>query len=598
MQSGLHINQDESLAQFYDNLITVDQNCKPRDTFSIRRQLDRLIVEDDWVNRSLHRVTDLVMRFDRTLRVPEDGTIYHLPAHLGTFPLLGVEHFRLNLPQDMSQKGGVFLPMFQREAMLICFGHDQSGRDEEEEEMYAIRVFAGSVNAVSGTLADSATCAKNQDYVVVPRQGRLDGFCSEKGVVKQFVAMPLGFKYTAESQVRGKEFIGGIQLQIAPRFKGNGHFSLSGHQRDCGSLSQREIITPDGLDRYKTPRELNLAPGQIIFVEGEELKYLSQSLTVDSVVLESLSDKRLHPHCGSKCRPTFIHELYMSSKSRLPSQPNVLELALVHPLSILVKKLVKEDTHEKGLMVSAMQFYSPFLDIDDFKAQLFEEHKTPATYVLFNGRSHDKSPKDYYDPIGNYHLDGATVTFSPPILSAREKDVTDNYKFLVGKIAPGTWSMGLAAGGGVHQEICRDLNPKKWNWAKSQSIGVQILNSTIFETMTGIRAPPCPISVLDYVSARIPFYHIVHSSPVEGSQVLRGISTVGLIDAHLEIPISVFMRKDAGPLGCAVCRKNLCDSMYCTKSFRAPQLLPELTVGLADLHLAAMSFAMAVSRNT
>ena len=130
-------------------------------------------MEDDWVNRSLDRVTDLVISFDRTLRVPEDGQIYHLPANLGTFPLLRVEHFRRNLPPDMSRKGGVFLPMFQREAMLTCFRHDQSGKDEEEAT-YAIRVFAGSVNAVSGTLAASdekAISVKNQDYVVVPQQG-------------------------------------------------------------------------------------------------------------------------------------------------------------------------------------------------------------------------------------------------------------------------------------------------------------------------------------------------------------------------------------------------------------------------------------------
>src|SRR5437667_12601544 len=51
IESGLRINQDESLAYFYDNLITVDQTCEPRHTFSIRRQFDRLLVEVHWVNR-------------------------------------------------------------------------------------------------------------------------------------------------------------------------------------------------------------------------------------------------------------------------------------------------------------------------------------------------------------------------------------------------------------------------------------------------------------------------------------------------------------------------------------------------------------------
>ena len=331
-------------------------------------------------------------------------------------------------------------------------------------------------------------------------------------------------------------------------------------------------------------------------MEGKELECLSKSLTVDPACLESLSDKRLHPRCGSKCRPTFIHELYVLSKSRLSSQPNVLELALVRPLSILIEKVVETDYFTDGPVVSVMQFYSPFLDVNDFKAQLFEEHKTAARYIEFNGHEHDDSPK-YYDPIDNYHLDGGTVSFSPPWQSAGGmEDVTDNYKLLVEKTPLGTWSMGLAAGGGVYQEICRDLNPKQWNWAKSQFISVQILNSTIFESVTGIPAPPCPISVQDYVGARMPFYHIVHSGPIEGSPVLRGIRTVGHIDAHLEIPISVFMRKDAGPLGCTVCQKSLCDSMYENISCK-PQLRLKLTISFAELRLAAMSFAMAVSKN-
>lgn len=50
----------------------------------------------------------------------------------------------------------------------------------------------------------------------IPDQPRLDGFCVEKGVIRQFVAMPLGSGYSAEEQLTGKAEHGGIQLLVHP----------------------------------------------------------------------------------------------------------------------------------------------------------------------------------------------------------------------------------------------------------------------------------------------------------------------------------------------------------------------------------------------
>ena len=55
-----------------------------------------------------------------------------------------------------------------------------------------------------------------QDYLVVPPQPWLDGFNSGQGKIRQFVSMPLGMGYTVESQVTGKEDVGGIQLLAIP----------------------------------------------------------------------------------------------------------------------------------------------------------------------------------------------------------------------------------------------------------------------------------------------------------------------------------------------------------------------------------------------
>jgi hypothetical protein len=536
--------------------MTADPSGGARSSFSIHRKLHGIVVRDDWINRNLPRVPDMTLTFDRTLRVPEDGKSYHLPAILGTFPVLNTEYFEHSLPPIMTRKGGVFLPMFQREALVISL--QPSGDEEAEAAHYAVRVHAGSINAISGDLGQDLTVETKQDYILAPQQQRLDGFCTEKGIVKQFVAMPIGFKYTVESQVTGDEFIGGIQLEVAPRLKGTGHYSLHGHQKDRGPLTHDVVMTPDSLDRFKSPRQLGFAPGSIIYVEGEELKDISKTMKVRESYLTTLEDDRLFPRCEAKCRPTFVHELYMRTRSSLMSLPKVLEVEAIRPLSIFVQW--DDDMGAEGPRPGAFQRFSKFMDVDNFKSRLFKEHKGASDCISFNGIIHDDSPKDY-DPIGNYHLDDGVISFFSLPIYFLQLEITKGRPYPIKKARHGTWEMGLAAGGGVHQEIHVDPDPLQWNWKKAKLLGVQILNSVVFEEVTGIPAPPCPISFQDYAKAKMPFYQIIHQNPIEGSKVLKAASSVGQLDAAVEIPFGVAVKKDSGPVGCVVCERNLCDSM-------------------------------------
>jgi hypothetical protein len=93
---------------------------------------------------------------------------------------------------------------------------------------YAIRIFAGGVNAISGepevATPASITRLKEkmrrgqaiQDYVVVPEQLWLDGVAIAPGEVRQFVAMPMGSGHSIEAQVTGQEVNGGLHLEITP----------------------------------------------------------------------------------------------------------------------------------------------------------------------------------------------------------------------------------------------------------------------------------------------------------------------------------------------------------------------------------------------
>jgi hypothetical protein len=145
--------------------------------------------------------------FQRTLRIPDDGRAYPLPPGLGRFPVLKVEDYLGQVPASWRERGGAFIPMYQREALWLGF-HAAPWKPN------AVKIAVGRVNAISGEPDDEALHADHQDYVVCPDQPWLDGIHTGHGLIRQFVAMPLGFGYTVEASMTGKEISGGIQITV------------------------------------------------------------------------------------------------------------------------------------------------------------------------------------------------------------------------------------------------------------------------------------------------------------------------------------------------------------------------------------------------
>jgi hypothetical protein len=156
-----------------------------------------------------HEEARLDITFQRTLRIPDDERIYPLPPGLGCFPLRHVDDFSARVPEDWRPRGGVMLPMFQSEALWLSFGR-WSGYP------FAVKVATGKINAVDGKRWASGLARAPQNYMAVPPQPWLDGYCVAKGVIRQFVAMPLGDGYTAEEQITGEAEHGGIQIVAYP----------------------------------------------------------------------------------------------------------------------------------------------------------------------------------------------------------------------------------------------------------------------------------------------------------------------------------------------------------------------------------------------
>ncbi|MDP7399371.1 MAG: hypothetical protein QGF67_19630 [Lentisphaeria bacterium] len=163
----------------------------------------------------VHADARMSVEFQRTLRIPDDGETYPLPAGLGAFPCQHVDDYAQTVPTNWLERGGIMLPMYQSEAMWINFSGDYIS-DRETCYPFAMKIAAGKINAVTGKKHKNKLKKAPQDYVVVPEQPWLDGFCVEQGVIRQFVAMPLGDGYSAEEQITGEAEHGGLQIIVYP----------------------------------------------------------------------------------------------------------------------------------------------------------------------------------------------------------------------------------------------------------------------------------------------------------------------------------------------------------------------------------------------
>ena len=163
----------------------------------------------------VHPLATLTIAFERTLRIPDDGGTYPLPPGLGRFPLRHIDDHADAVPSEWLKRGGVLLPMYQAEAMWMLFAPDEAP-DRRSPYCFAVKVATGKINALTGESWRRGLSRNPQDYLVIPQEPWLDGYCVEKGTIRQFVAMPLGEGYSVEEQVSGRPEFGGLQLEVMP----------------------------------------------------------------------------------------------------------------------------------------------------------------------------------------------------------------------------------------------------------------------------------------------------------------------------------------------------------------------------------------------
>ena len=193
----------------------------------------------------VHREALCSIEFQRTLRIPDDGTDYPLPPGLGSFPLRHLDDYTERLPEAWGRRGGVIAPMHQAEAMWISFGRFRYP--------FAVKVATGKICALTGDSWLNHLNGDPQDYLVIPEQPWLDGYCVEKGLVRQFVAMPLGEGYTAEEQLSGEARHGGLQIVAYPMKRKHYEQLMDRHFSDDAEPAPYKLSAPAD--------EMGLAPG-------------------------------------------------------------------------------------------------------------------------------------------------------------------------------------------------------------------------------------------------------------------------------------------------------------------------------------------------
>lgn len=200
--------------------------------------------------------SDFELSFQRTLRIPDDNKIYPLPPGLGCFPIRRVVDYADRVPEAWREQGGVFLPMYQREAMWLAF-------EASWLRPAAVQVGIGKIDAITGKRWREKLNKTRQNYVVCPDQPWLDGINAGNGFIRQFVAMPLGSGATVEGQLTGKEEFGGIQIRVVQAKPGHArnHIGRRGLVLECclatpmglgagGRMTQKIYPDPYGWDTW------------------------------------------------------------------------------------------------------------------------------------------------------------------------------------------------------------------------------------------------------------------------------------------------------------------------------------------------------------
>jgi hypothetical protein len=541
MAEGLRINIDEKLGKYADEFCSFMTKGSHKSLILSKSQ-DEILVGNEKDRK------ELSVSFVRTLRVLDDNDPKQPRLPLGRLPLTSISHATNGFPREPKLRDGVLIPLYQREAMAISFAGSYG-------HPYALKVLCGSVNALSGFCGDDRA-SPSQDYVVAPTQHRLDGYLVQEEAVRQFIAMPLGFDYSVEMQRTGREFIGGIQLVVAPEIKGL-------------------RIFPDFLNQTsKTPRDLGLAEYQHLRIEGSEVANHPECIrNHDSSFGTNLTDNVDYSSIPQR-RELFINEILQSTSDLSKSIPIQLEpvYALKVHLIADIPPRSSNDGRTQPRLKSTIEPFSPFASFKILEDKVEQIFSFEVVELFENGK------RIHYErdqPLHSRLSEKAIVLVRRSISLGNQGQVRCHFKNFsfrnrrsrtpmrkrIVKNDIKSWELSLAAGGLIQQQVYKDKNPERWNWDKSKVINVVLLNTAAYEVFTGLGPPPSPVTTEAYHREELPYIDVMFSESLSAYGDLKQLVSVQQIDSMTGIISDRTTRNGSQVVVCIHCQKNVADTM-------------------------------------
>jgi hypothetical protein len=391
---------------------------------------------------------------------------------------------------------------------------------------YAIRIFAGGVNAVSGEpiKANMSTILKrlngiekSQDYIYVrggkkPSQQWLDGIATEDGVVRQFVAVSGSSPSTVEQQVTGFNSVGGIQIEVIPQHK-NGRFTI--YKRDSISATEYD---PIWTQRLESCSELGIPVGTRIYAEETLAKNRERQL-IDEIDWASPELKASRTIELNIWPPAISNETTFHISASFAYEAGTLGPVEVYP-ETTVDFVQDQICYHSGIVPSMYKMGKR--EADFFRMSYLEGNPTLKQAGLMPG--------------------GDTLLFMDRLRGGGA--TSSDYSPM----------MGIAPGARIKQHIVPDReDPRSWSTEEACLINVQFVDSKVFKLMTGFDAPPSPISANTYLDRGIPFSQ--NASELRGS-IKYGLGSLQAVAESLPALFTRSSRTSTLPGYCQNCINN------------------------------------------
>lgn len=211
-----------------------------------------------------------------------DKTKYKLPS-LGMIPIHRVDDYLDTVPSEWKKLGGIFVPLYQSEALQLCFEyHCKESDGSSPQPSRAVKVAYGSINAISGN-AWKRDSKHPSDHLFVQPHGKasLEGVLNDNNDFHQFCSSQLSGDIdishdgSETMQIVMYETKLTVQASTHDYAKGNpsqqqGPQQYSGHpQRDPRSGVLPNIKRDSSTGKIRGRRKKGLSKYEILETVGE-----------------------------------------------------------------------------------------------------------------------------------------------------------------------------------------------------------------------------------------------------------------------------------------------------------------------------------------